>query len=108
MLQGPRLPFACSRSQGFSLKKWASFFSGWRGSGGRTLDFGSAQVLLNIAQGWGPASDTWTLGITAAFLVSGDLLFNSHEPPALVRGMVEAIGEPAFSMAAPKTSRSPP
>ena len=30
--------------------------------------------------GWGPASDTWTLGVTGCFLVSGQLIFNSHDP----------------------------
>merc|ERR1719436_2298730 len=57
-----------------------------------TKQFRAPEVLLNVAGGWGPASDTWTLGITAAFLVSGRLIFNSHEPQELVKRMVEALG----------------
>jgi len=49
-------------------------------------------VLLNVREGWGPPSDTWTVGVTAAFLVSGQLIFNSHEPQELVWRMVEALG----------------
>eukprot|EP00439_Symbiodinium_sp_Y106_P025196 s1404_g3.t1 len=45
-----------------------------------TKQFRAPEVLLNIRGGWGPASDTWTLGVTGAFLVSGQLTFNSHEP----------------------------
>jgi len=57
-----------------------------------TKQFRAPEVLLNVAQGWGPPSDTWTLGVTAAFLISGQLIFNSHDPGELVRAMVEALG----------------
>merc|ERR1719401_1679041 len=68
-----------------------------------TKQFRAPEVLLNVAEGWGPPSDTWTLGVTAAFLISGQLIFNSHEPPELVRGMVEALGPfPASLLASAK------
>jgi len=57
-----------------------------------TKQFRAPEVLLNVAQGWGPPSDTWTLGVTAAYLVSGQLLFNSHDPCCLVHAMAEALG----------------
>lgn len=57
-----------------------------------TKQFRCPEVLLNVTGSWGPPSDTWTSGITAAYLVSGQLIFNSHEPPQLVTGMVEALG----------------
>lgn len=57
-----------------------------------TKQFRAPEVLLNSKEGWGPASDTWTLGITAAFLISGQLIFNSHDPHELVRKMTEALG----------------
>lgn len=57
-----------------------------------TKQFRCPEVLLNVREGWGPSSDTWTVGVTAAFLVSGQLIFNSHEPQELVRRMVEALG----------------
>lgn len=71
-----------------------------------TKQFRAPEVLLNVSGGWGPPSDTWTLGITAAFLVSGQLIFNSHEPPELVRGMVETLGPfPQEFLATAKDSR---
>lgn len=57
-----------------------------------TKQFRAPEVLLNVQAGWGPPSDMWTLGVTLAFLVSGRLLFNSHEPNALLRLMVQALG----------------
>lgn len=57
-----------------------------------TKQFRAPEVLLNAAGGWGPPSDTWTLGVTVAFLVSGQLIFNSHDPGELVNLMVEALG----------------
>lgn len=57
-----------------------------------TKQFRAPEVLLNIRAGWGPPSDTWTLGVTAVFLVCGQLIFNSHDPSDLVRRMVEALG----------------
>eukprot|EP00929_Paragymnodinium_shiwhaense_P106965 TRINITY_DN7289_c0_g3_i2.p1 TRINITY_DN7289_c0_g3~~TRINITY_DN7289_c0_g3_i2.p1 ORF type:complete len:297 (-),score=74.54 TRINITY_DN7289_c0_g3_i2:188-1078(-) len=57
-----------------------------------TKQFRAPEVLLNVSQGWGPPSDTWTLGITSTFLVSGRLIFNSHDPNELIRRMVEALG----------------
>ncbi|CAE7274726.1 AFC1 [Symbiodinium sp. CCMP2592] len=57
-----------------------------------TKQFRAPEVLLNIRGGWGPASDTWTLGVTGAFLVSGQLIFNSHDPQELIRLMVQALG----------------
>eukprot|EP00927_Polykrikos_kofoidii_P025469 TRINITY_DN22865_c0_g2_i1.p1 TRINITY_DN22865_c0_g2~~TRINITY_DN22865_c0_g2_i1.p1 ORF type:complete len:480 (+),score=78.36 TRINITY_DN22865_c0_g2_i1:107-1546(+) len=57
-----------------------------------TKQFRAPEVLLNVAQGWGPASDTWTLGVTIAFLISGQLFFDSHEPGTLIQTMVEVLG----------------
>ncbi|CAE7547596.1 lkh1 [Symbiodinium pilosum] len=57
-----------------------------------TKQFRAPEVLLNIKEGWGPPSDTWTLGVTAAFLVSGQLIFNSHEPQELIKLMAQALG----------------
>eukprot|EP00913_Durusdinium_trenchii_P018444 g17327.t1 len=45
-----------------------------------TKQFRAPEVLLKVHGGWGPASDTWTLGVTGCFLVSGQLIFNSHDP----------------------------
>lgn len=57
-----------------------------------TKQFRAPEVLLNLRTAWGPPSDVWTLGVTAAFLVCGQLLFNSHDPPQLLRLMAEALG----------------
>jgi len=57
-----------------------------------TKQFRAPEVLLNLAEDWGPPSDMWTLGVTAAYLVTGRLLFNSHDPGMLVRAMVGAVG----------------
>lgn len=57
-----------------------------------TKQFRAPEVLLNITDGWGPPSDTWTVGITVAYLVSGQLLFNSHDPVELACRMVDALG----------------
>lgn len=71
-----------------------------------TKQFRAPEVLLNIKEGWAPPSDTWTLGITAAYLVSGQLIFNSHEPQQLLQGMVEALGPfPARLLENAKDSR---
>merc|ERR1712039_1069562 len=50
------------------------------------------EVLLNVVDGWGPPSDTWTVGVTAAFMVSGQLIFNSHDPGALLHAQADALG----------------
>jgi len=57
-----------------------------------TKQFRAPEILLNVAEGWGPPSDTWTVGVTAAFMVSGQLIFNSHDPGELIRGQVAALG----------------
>ncbi|CAK0897885.1 unnamed protein product [Prorocentrum cordatum] len=72
-----------------------------------TKQFRAPEVLLNAAQGWGPPSDVWTLGVTAAFLLSGRLLFNSHEPGELVRAMADALGPfPAALLAGARDGRA--
>ncbi|CAJ1401732.1 unnamed protein product [Effrenium voratum] len=71
-----------------------------------TKQFRAPEVLLNVRMGWGPASDTWTLGVTAAFLVSGQLIFNSHDPTELLRLMRQALGPfPARLLAAAQDNR---
>ncbi|CAK9084052.1 unnamed protein product [Durusdinium trenchii] len=57
-----------------------------------TKQFRAPEVLLKVHGGWGPASDTWTLGVTGCFLVSGQLIFNSHDPQELLRLMGQACG----------------
>lgn len=57
-----------------------------------TKQFRAPEVLLNVAGGWGPPSDTWTVGVTAAFMISGQLIFNSHDPGELIRAQVAALG----------------
>jgi len=57
-----------------------------------TKQFRAPEVLLNVANGWGPPSDTWTVGVTAVFMVTGKLIFNSHDPGELLRLQVAALG----------------
>mmetsp|Transcript_44763 Transcript_44763/g.96558 ORF Transcript_44763/g.96558 Transcript_44763/m.96558 type:complete len:479 (-) Transcript_44763:24-1460(-) len=57
-----------------------------------TKQFRAPEVLINHKDGWGPASDIWTLGVTAAYLVSGRLLFDSHNAEQIAARMVDALG----------------
>eukprot|EP00435_Cladocopium_sp_Y103_P039921 s1639_g10.t1 len=71
-----------------------------------TKQFRAPEVLLNIREGWGPPSDIWTLGVTGCFLVSGQLVFNSHDPQELVRLMTAACGPfPARLLGAAQDAR---
>ena len=42
--------------------------------------FRAPEVILKVKEGWGPPSDTWTVGVSACYLLTGQLMFNSHEP----------------------------